>query len=53
MVKFPEADARFYRNVFVCRKCKKKIRAQNMKVTAGKIVCKNCGSHNFRTARKK
>ena len=55
MVKFPEAQARLYRNVFVCRRCKAKLRAPMMKILAGKIVCKNCGSPSkrLRPARKK
>ncbi|MBU0757204.1 MAG: hypothetical protein KKF44_04010 [Nanoarchaeota archaeon] len=53
MVKFPEADARWFRNVFVCRKCKTKTKATNMKVLAGKVTCKICGRHAFRPLRKK
>jgi len=53
MVKFPEADARMFRNVFVCRKCKTKMKASNLKVTAGKITCKKCSGHAFRPVRKK
>ena len=34
MVKFPEADVRLFKNVFVCRTCKGKVRAPNMKVIA-------------------
>ena len=53
MVKFPEAEARKFRNVYVCKKCKKKIRAQNLKVLGGKISCKNCGGSAYRPVRKK
>jgi|TARA_B100001971_G_C18140860_1_gene510327 formylmethanofuran dehydrogenase subunit E len=53
MVKFAEAEARRFRNVFICKKCKKKIRAQSLKVLAGKISCKSCGYDKFRPVRKK
>jgi DNA-directed RNA polymerase subunit RPC12/RpoP len=53
MVKFPEADARLIKNVFVCRNCKAKIRAPNLKVLAAKVTCKRCGGHIFRPLRKK
>ncbi len=53
MVKFPEAEARLIKNIFICRKCKRKIRAPNMKVIAGKIRCRNCNSKALRPIRKK
>jgi ribosomal protein L40E len=53
MVKFPEADARWFRNVFVCRVCKSKTRAPILKVLAGRISCRKCGSKILRTKRKK
>ncbi len=53
MVKFPEADARLFRNVFVCRKCKTKRKAPSIKVTQGKIGCRKCGSKALRPVRKK
>ncbi len=55
MVKFPEAEARLLHNVFVCKDCKTKIRASNLKILAKKITCRNskCKSKNFRPVRKK
>jgi len=53
MVKFQEAEARLFRNIFVCRKCKSKIRAPNLKVVAGKIRCRKCHSKALRPVRKK
>ncbi len=53
MVKFPEAEARLFKNVFVCRKCKSKIKAPTLKVLAGKIKCRKCNSKILRTVRKK
>lgn len=37
MVKFPEAMARKFKNVFVDRRTKKKIRANPLKVQAGRV----------------
>ncbi|MFH1589104.1 MAG: 50S ribosomal protein L40e [archaeon] len=53
MVKFPEAEVRLFKNIFVCKKCKSKIRAPNLKVFAGKINCRKCDSKALRTVRKK
>ena len=53
MVKFPEADLRLIRGMFVCRKCKSKIRAQNIKISQGKVGCRKCGSRALRPVRKK
>ncbi|MFH1642044.1 MAG: 50S ribosomal protein L40e [Nanoarchaeota archaeon] len=53
MAKFPEAEARLFKRVFVCKKCKTKIRAPNLKILAGKINCKKCSSSAFRPVRKK
>jgi ribosomal protein L40E len=52
-MKFPEAEARLFKNVFVCRKCKTKRRAPTMKVMAGKIACRRCGSKALKPVRKK
>jgi len=53
MVKFAEADVRKFRNVFVCRKCKTKRKAPNMKIAQGKVTCRRCGSKAFKAVRKK
>ncbi|MBD3208792.1 50S ribosomal protein L40e [Candidatus Woesearchaeota archaeon] len=53
MVKFPEAEARLFQNMFVCRRCKSKIRTTNLKVIAGKISCRKCGSKALKPVRKK
>ena len=45
---FPEAVARLYTRVFVCRVCKSKIRADPAKVKEGKVKCRKCGSHTLR-----
>jgi len=49
---FPEAMHRIYHRVFVCRKCKSKIKADYTKVREGKVKCRKCGSKNLRPKRK-
>jgi len=53
LVKFAEAEARKIRNIFVCKKCSTKIRAQNIKIIQGKVKCRRCQSKKFRAVRKK
>jgi len=53
MARFPEAIARLFHNVFVCKKCKTKVRAQPQKIMQGRIVCRNCGSRAFRPIKSK
>ena len=53
MVKFPEAQARLYKNMFVCRKCKSRLRAQPQKILQKKVLCRKCGSKALRPVRKK
>ncbi|MBL7147479.1 MAG: 50S ribosomal protein L40e [Nanoarchaeota archaeon] len=53
MVKFQEAQARLYHNIFVCRKCKSKIRSTPLKIIQKKAKCRKCGSKALRPVRKK
>lgn len=53
MAKFPEAEARMFKNIFVCKRCKSKIRAPGLKVFAGKINCRKCSSKALRVIKKK
>lgn len=53
MAKFPEAEARMFRNKFACKNCKSVVKGTNLKVIAGKVACRNCGSKALRTLRKK
>ncbi|MEM4396452.1 MAG: hypothetical protein QXR30_02230 [Candidatus Woesearchaeota archaeon] len=43
-----EVKKRLFENVYVCKHCKKKVRAPILKVLAGKVVCPNCGSNVLR-----
>jgi len=53
MAKIPEAEERLFRNIFICRKCKSKIRASPMKVSEKKISCRKCKSKQLKPVRKK
>ncbi|NOZ81442.1 MAG: 50S ribosomal protein L40e [DPANN group archaeon] len=53
MGKFPEAENRILRNIFICRKCKSKIRTTNMRVLAKKVSCRKCNGKSFKPMRKK
>jgi len=53
MAKFKEAEARMFRNIFVCRRCKSKVRSSMMKILAGKVRCRKCRSKALRPVRRK
>ena len=53
MAKFEEANARLFQNIFVCKRCKSKIRAPTLKVLAGKVSCRKCSGKALRVKRKK
>ena len=54
MGKFPEANKRLVENIFVCKKCKTKIRSTNLRVIKGEVRCRKttCRSKALRPARK-
>ncbi len=51
--KLPAAQARLYHNMFVCKHCKAKLRADPKKIIEGKIRCRKCLKKVFRPVRKK
>jgi ribosomal protein L40E len=51
--KIPEAEARMFKNVFVCRDCKTKMKTTSMRVLSGSVKCRKCGSRHLRPVRKK
>jgi hypothetical protein len=51
--KIPAAMARLYKNVFVCKDCSSKIRAEARKIAEGKVRCRKCKSKAFRPISKK
>lgn len=53
MVRFQEATNRLFHGVFVCRKCKTKVRAAVNKILGKQISCKKCGRRSFRVIKSK
>ncbi len=51
--KIQAAQNRLYKNAFVCKVCKHKMKLDPLKVLNGKARCRKCGSKDFRTIRKK
>lgn len=52
MSKFPEAQRRLFAGVFVCKKCKAKIRSNINKILQLKVQCRSCGGKIFRPIKK-
>lgn len=52
MAKFSEATARLFHGVFVCKRCKTKIKASAVKILQKKIKCRRCGGKSFRAIKK-
>lgn len=52
-MKFDEAVGRLFRGVFVCKKCKSKMRAEIRKILQKKIKCRKCGARVFRPVKSK
>lgn len=50
---FAEAEARLYRNVYICRKCERKTRVPIGKVLSGGAYCTRCKCKDMRSVRKK
>jgi hypothetical protein len=53
MTKIAEATNRLYKNVFVCKNCRTKVRSDPQKVLKGKVKCRKCKKKAFRPLRKK
>ena len=53
MARIAEAQNRLFKNVFVCRKCKSKKRADPIKILEKKVKCRKCSSTAFRPIKKK
>jgi ribosomal protein L40E len=51
--KIPEAQARLFKNVYVCKKCTSKIKGNPQKVLEGKVKCRKCGKNALRVVKKK
>ena len=53
MARIPEAEARLFKRVFVCKNCKSKKKADQLSVLDKKVQCRKCGGRNLRVLRKK
>lgn len=51
--KLPITQARLFKDVFVCKNCKNKVRADPRKIIEGKVRCRKCLKKAFRPLRKK
>jgi len=51
--KLPATQARLFQNMFVCKNCKTKIRADSRKILDKKVRCRKCLGKDFRTIRRK
>lgn len=51
--KVPVAQKRMFENVFVCKKCSKKVRSQAIRIIAGKVKCPRCDARSFRPIKRK
>ena len=53
MAKIPEAQARLFKNIFICKNCNSKLRTDSLKVLNGKAKCRKCAGRRFRPIKKK
>jgi len=53
MAKIAAAQARLFKNIFVCKNCSSKIRTDSLRVMTGKVHCRKCKSKALRPIRKK
>lgn len=51
-MKIQEAENRLWKRIWICKKCKSKIRADGAKIRAGKVLCRKCGYNQFRPKHK-
>jgi len=53
MARFEETANRLFRRIFVCKKCKTKVRTDIARVLQKKVKCRNCQGKEFRPIRTK
>ena len=51
--KIPAAQARLFKNVFVCKSCGQKMKADPLKIINKNIKCRRCQKKNFRPIKSK
>ncbi|MBC8435223.1 hypothetical protein H8D91_01845 [archaeon] len=47
------AQNRLFKNAFVCKECKHKMKIEPLKILNRQVKCRKCGSREFRVTRKK
>ncbi|MFO7872412.1 MAG: hypothetical protein R6U26_02075 [Candidatus Undinarchaeales archaeon] len=52
MARFPEADARLFKNVYICMKCNARNRVDPKRIRQGKAKCRECGYTRLRAKRR-
>ena len=52
MAKILEASNRLFKNMFVCKRCQSKIRADPKKIINKKVKCRKCNGTAFRPLKK-
>tara|TARA_Y100000310_G_scaffold316869_1_gene369092 strand:- start:165 stop:326 length:162 start_codon:yes stop_codon:yes gene_type:complete len=52
MAKLAVAQARLFKNVFLCKHCGVKIQVEPKKILDGKVRCRRCGKSVFRAMKK-
>jgi len=53
MARFDATVGRLFRRVFVCRRCKTKIRTDISRIMLGNIQCRKCQGKAFRVIKSK
>ena len=51
--KIAAAQNRLFKNAFVCKECKHKMKVAPLKILTRSVACRKCGGRDFRTVRKK
>lgn len=51
--KIPDAQRRLFKNIFICKNCSTRMRADPKKIAEGKVRCRKCKKRAFRQPRKK
>jgi len=46
--KIPEAMNRMYKNIFICKNCKSRVRADPRRIMSSKVRCRKCGYDQLR-----
>lgn len=53
MGKIAEATARLFKNVFICKNCHSKLRADPQRILNKEVSCRKCKKRKFRAVKKK